>query len=96
MNSNIKTLDLSKVINVTAIGEYVFYNVCLESIKFGETSNVTTIGNYTFYYQRDYSGNGLLSSILIKIAEEDFLANVTVGEDWYDNALNPTITYDLS
>ena len=51
-------------------------------------SSVTTIGDSAF------GSNRTLSTILIKRTEEDFLANVTTGSDWYDTTLNPTITYE--
>ena len=59
-------------------------------------ASVISIGNNAFGIQHDSSGNPVLESITIKRTETDFQANVTVGTDWYDNRLNPIITYDPS
>ena len=75
-------------VGVTEIGNYSFLYNQISSLVI--PSSVVSIGNSAF------SSNGTLSSILIKRTEEDFLANVTVGTGWYDNTLNPTITYDPS
>ena len=83
--------------SVITIEEDAFYNNQITSITI--PGSVTTIGSWAFSNQNTgyYNGNKrTLTSIVIKRTEADFLANVTVGNYWYDSSLNPTITYDPS
>lgn len=80
--------------NITSIDDYAFYLNQISSLTIPDS--VISIGSLAFAKQNDSDGNTVLKAIIIKRTEEDFLANVTVGDDWYDNSLNPTITYDPS
>lgn len=76
---------LSLPSTLTTIGDSAFTGIPYKSVTI--PSNVTSIGKNAFYnYPNKY-----LETITIKRSEEDFLANVTVGNNWNNGA---TLIYE--
>ena len=72
----------------TYLDQNVFYGNQIVNLTIPST--VTSIGDTSF------ANNPTLATIFINRTETDFLANVTVGTNWYDTTLNPSISYKTS
>ena len=90
----IKTLIFEENSNLKNIGKCAFRRNSLVSVII--PSLVTTIGERAFESQKDSEGNATLQSVIVKRSKEDFLANVTVEDNWFDKSLVTEPTYDPS
>ena len=81
---SIKTVTFGENSKLTTIGEEAFFDNTISELII--PSSVTEIGYRAFFNQYDLGGR-YLKSISIKRTKEDFLNNVTTGEEWFDDTL---------